>query len=91
LIDEALQTGLRSRLEDMRGRLSRLEQREINKRQLVLEAMSEVGLAKLEQPDFTVSLRSGVPLSSWLLNAKCQVIFGFRRHLSSIDKLCLAS
>jgi siderophore synthetase component len=61
LIDAALQTGLHSRLEDMRERLSRLEQRETKKRQLVLEAMSEVGLTKLEQPDFTVSIRSGVP------------------------------
>jgi hypothetical protein len=62
LIDEALQVGLRSRLEHMRERLSRLEQREIKKRQLVLEAMSEVRLSKLEQPDFTVSVRAGAPV-----------------------------
>jgi hypothetical protein len=61
LIDESLQTGLRSRLDDMKERLSRLEQREVKKRQLALEAMSEVGLTKIEQPDFTLSLRAGPP------------------------------
>jgi hypothetical protein len=61
LIDEALQAGLRLRLEDMRERLSRLELRGIKKRQVALEALSEVGLTKLEQPDFTVSVRAGPP------------------------------
>ena len=61
LIDESLQTGLRSRLDDMKERLSRLEQRGVKKRQLALEAMSEVGLTKIEQPDFTLSLRAGPP------------------------------
>ena len=61
LIDESLQDGLRSRLDDMKQRLSRLEQRGVKKRQLVLEAMSEIGLSKIEQPDFTVSARAGPP------------------------------
>ena len=61
LVDEALQAGLRMRLEEMRQRLSRLEDRGAKKRQLALEAMSEVGLKKLEQPDFTASARAGSP------------------------------
>jgi Siphovirus Gp157 len=61
LVDEALQAGLRFRLDDMKKRLSRLELRADKKRQLALEAMSEVGLAKLEQPDFTASTRAGSP------------------------------
>jgi hypothetical protein len=61
LFDEALQAGLRSRLEEMRQRLTRLEQRGVNKRMLALEAMNEVGLKKLEQPDFTASTRLGSP------------------------------
>jgi len=61
LVDEALQSGLRVRLEEMRQRLSRLEARGAKKRQLALEAMSEVGLKKLEQPDFTASARPGTP------------------------------
>jgi hypothetical protein len=61
LVDEALQVGLRSRLEEMRTRLSRLAERGLKKRQLALEAMNEVGLKKLEQPDFTASTRIGSP------------------------------
>lgn len=61
LIDEALHQGLRSRLDDMKQRLERLEERGDKKRQLALAAMSEVGLKKLEQSDFTASLRAGSP------------------------------
>ena len=61
LVDEALQAGLRFRLDDMRERLSRLDVRAAKKRQLALEAMSEVGFTKLEQPDFTASTRAGSP------------------------------
>jgi hypothetical protein len=60
LVDESLQTGLRSRLEDMKQRLARFEERAMKKRQLALEAMTEVGIKKLEQPDFTASARAGV-------------------------------
>ena len=61
LVDEALQSGLRTRLADMKSRLSRLEQRGSKKRTLALEAMTEAGLKKLEQPDFTASTRAGLP------------------------------
>ena len=45
----------------MRERLSRFELRASKKRQLALEAMTDVGLTKLEQPDFTASARAGSP------------------------------
>jgi Siphovirus Gp157 len=61
LVDEALQGGLRARIGEMKLRLARLEERGAKKRQLALEAMSEVGLKKLEQPDFTASTRAGPP------------------------------
>jgi Gp157 protein len=61
LVDEALKAGLRSRLEDMRQRLARIEDRGVKKRQLALDTMCEVGLKKLEQPDFTASTRAGMP------------------------------
>ena len=61
LVDEALQAGLRFRIDDMKQRLSRLEERATKKRQLALDAMTEVGLTKLEQPDFTASARAGTP------------------------------
>jgi Siphovirus Gp157 len=61
LVDEALQAGLRTRLEEMRQRLARLEERGAKRRQLALDAMCEAGLKKLEQPDFTASARAGLP------------------------------
>jgi len=61
LVDEALQAGLRSRMSDMKHRLSRLEERGHKKRRLALDAMTEAGLKKLEQPDFTASARAGLP------------------------------
>jgi hypothetical protein len=61
LVDEALNAGLRIRIDDMKERLSRLDLRASKKRQLALDAMTEVGLTKLEQPDFTASARAGSP------------------------------
>src|SRR6476646_9221918 len=57
LVDEALHAGLRFRIDDMKERLSRLELRAEKKRQLALDAMTEVGLTKFEQPDFTAFTR----------------------------------
>jgi hypothetical protein len=62
LVDEALQVGLRMRLEEMRARQGRLAERGLKKRQLALEAMKEAELKKLEQPDFTASARPLPPL-----------------------------
>src|SRR4030042_2137706 len=61
LIDEALQSGLRLRLQDMKERLSRLEARSVKKRELALGALHEAGLRKIEQPDFTASTRAAPP------------------------------
>src|SRR3989337_3367071 len=61
LIDEALQSGLRLRLQDMKERLSRLEARSVKKRELAIDAMHEAGLRKIEQPEFTASTRAGPP------------------------------
>ena len=71
LVDEALSTGLRNRLNDMKERLARLEERGFKKRKLALEAMDEVGLNKLQQPDFTASTRPGSP--SLLVTAESDV------------------
>jgi hypothetical protein len=71
LIDEAFQRGLRLRLQDMKERLSRLQTRALKKRELAIEAMSEVGLRKIEQPDFTASARDGPP--SLLVFAEDQI------------------
>ena len=61
LVDEALCNGLRLRRDEMKQRLARLEERAAKKRQLAIDALTEVGLGKLEQPDFTASARAGTP------------------------------
>ena len=61
LEDEALAAGLSTRLSDMKARLERLETRARRKRQLALKTMGEADMAKLEQPDFTASLRQAAP------------------------------
>jgi hypothetical protein len=53
LLDASFRTGLNQRLDDMKERASRLEHRAAKKRQFALEAMSDAGLKKLEQADFT--------------------------------------
>ncbi len=71
LLDEAFRAGLSQRLDDIRERSSRLEQRAAKKRQWALEAMSEAGLRKLEQADFTASVRRGVP--SLIVEAESEI------------------
>lgn len=61
LEDEALAAGLSTRLSDMKARLERFETRARRKRQLALKTMDEAAIAKLEQPDFTASLRQAAP------------------------------
>jgi len=59
LADQAMATGLKLRLDDMKSRLARLEERGRKKRQLALDALVEVDIKKLTQPDLTVSVRVG--------------------------------
>jgi hypothetical protein len=59
LEDEVLLTGLKVRLEAMQERGARIRARHEKKRELAAWAMANVGLTKLEAPDFGVSLCSG--------------------------------
>jgi hypothetical protein len=61
MLDEALGAGLELRLEEMKARRARFEERGAKKRRLAMEAMSEVGLQKIEECDFTASTRNGSP------------------------------
>src|SRR5450759_3302074 len=61
LADEALATGLKSRLSDMQGRLDRLQDRATKRRQIAKDVMVKLDLKKLTAPDFTASIRSGTP------------------------------
>src|ERR1017187_3243791 len=61
LADEALARGLKGRISDMQGRLDRLEDRASKRRQIAKDAMIELDLKKLNAPDFTASIREGIP------------------------------
>jgi hypothetical protein len=61
LTDEALATGLKSRIADMQGRLERLQDRASKRRQIAKDVMVELDLKKITAPDFTVSIRPGMP------------------------------
>ena len=61
LADEALATGLKGRIAEMQDRLDRLQDRAAKRRQIAKDAMIEVDLKKLTAPDFTASIRPGMP------------------------------
>jgi len=61
LADEAMATGLKCRISDMQGRLARLQDRAAKRRQIAKDAMVELDLKKLTAPDFTASIRPGMP------------------------------
>ena len=61
LEDECLAKALKDRLDQMKGRLSRLEARASSKRQVAVENMEAADLRKLQEPDFTASVRIGPP------------------------------
>jgi Gp157 protein len=57
LEDLTLAAALGMRIEDMKARLERIEQRADRKRGLVSYVMSRTNIKKVEQPDFSVSIR----------------------------------
>jgi hypothetical protein len=61
LADEALATGLKGRIAEMQERLERLQERGLKRRQVVKDTMVELDLKKLTAPDFSVSVRPGMP------------------------------
>ena len=61
LADEALATGLKGRIADMQERLDRLQDRASKRRQIAKDVMVELDLKKITAPDFTVSIRPGMP------------------------------
>jgi hypothetical protein len=61
LADEAMARGLKCRISDMQCRLDRLEDRASKRRQIAKDAMIELDLKKLAAPDFTASIREGIP------------------------------
>jgi Gp157 protein len=61
LADEALATGLKRRIAEMQDRLERLQDRATKRRQIAKDVMVDLDLKKITAPDFTISLRPGIP------------------------------
>jgi hypothetical protein len=61
LADEALAAGLKGRIAEMQDRLDRLQGRASKRRQIARDVMVELDLKKLNAPDFTASVREGMP------------------------------
>jgi hypothetical protein len=61
LADEALAAGLKGQITDMHERLDRLQDRASKRRQIAKDVMVELDLKKITAPDFSVSIRPGLP------------------------------
>jgi hypothetical protein len=61
LADEALATGLKGRIAEMQDRLDRLQDCAAKRRQIAKDVMLELDIKKITAPDFTVSVRPGMP------------------------------
>ena len=61
LADEALANGLKGRIAEMQDRLDRLQDCAAKRRQTAKDVMIELDIKKLTAPDFTVSIRPGMP------------------------------
>ena len=61
LADEALATGLKSRIAEMQDRLARLQDCSTKRRQIARDVMIELDIKKITAPDFTASVRPGMP------------------------------
>jgi Siphovirus Gp157 len=61
LEDEALAAGLKGRIGEMESRKERLQDRAQKRRQIAKEVMAELDIRKLQAPDFTASIRPGMP------------------------------
>jgi len=61
LTDEALATGLKGRIAEMQDRLDRLQDCAAKRRRIAKDVMVELDLKKISAPDFTVSIRPGMP------------------------------
>lgn len=75
LADEALAAGLKSRVSEMQERLERLQDRASKRRQIAKDVMLELDIKKIAAPDFSVSIRPGLPTLQVLDEAAVPSIF----------------
>jgi Gp157 protein len=75
LTDTALADGLKRRMSEMQDRLERLQDRAAKRRQIARDAMVELDIKKITAPDFTASVRPGMPALLVLDEAAVPSIF----------------
>jgi hypothetical protein len=61
LIDAALADGLKRRMSEMQERVERLQERACKRRQIAKDVMLELDIKTITAPDFSVSVRPGLP------------------------------
>lgn len=61
LVDETFAKGLKCRIAEMQDRLARLQDRASKRRAIAKDVMVEIDLKKISAPDFTASVRPGLP------------------------------
>ena len=83
LADEALATGLKGRIAEMQDRLARLQDSAAKRRQIAKDVMVELDLKKITAPDFTVSIRPGMPSLLSSTRQRCPASIGSRSHRGS--------
>ncbi len=75
LSDEALANGLKNRVGEMQERLDRLQDRASKRRQIAKDVMLELNIKKITAPDFSVSVRPGLPALQVLDEASVPSIY----------------
>ena len=93
LADEALANGLKNRLGEMQDRLGRLQDRASKRRQIAKDVMLELDIKKITAPDFSVSIRPGLPALQVLDEAAVPSIYlaAAARRASSARSLSMSS
>jgi Siphovirus Gp157 len=91
LADEALANGLKGRIAEMQDRLDRLQECAGKRRQIAKEVMVELDIKKITAPDFTVSIRPGMPSLLVIDEAAVRASIGSRWPPSSSARSSSAS
>ena len=74
--DESLAEALKARVDSMRERLSRIQHTASRKPRAALEAMEQVDLRKIVEPDFTISVRPSSP--SVIVTSEAEIPDGYK-------------
>lgn len=90
LADEVFVEALRKRIWDMNARCQRLAERARKKRELVCQVMADAEIKRLEEPDFTVSLRSGRRALEVLDEARIPEVY-WKEQPAKLDRFGLAA